>query len=107
MNTNINENVINTRRNNRIIKHNDAVYKVFNEGYSKEDVFAEAFFTSKIEGLKVGAPSIEQVTTINGQWAFMYPDIYGESLYTLISLLKFRLIFIVRNYLIFQFRSRN
>ena len=83
MNTNINENVINTRRNNRIIKHNDAVYKVFNEGYSKEDVFAEAFFTSKIEGLKVGAPSIEQVTTINGQWAFMYPDIYGESLYTL------------------------
>ena len=42
MNTNINENVINTRRNNRIIKHNDAVYKVFNEGYSKEDVFAEA-----------------------------------------------------------------
>ena len=38
------------------------------------------FFTSKIEGLKVGAPSIEQVTTINGQWAFMYPDIYGESL---------------------------
>ena len=56
MNTNINENVINTRRNNRIIKHNDAVYKVFNEGYSKEDVFAEAFFTSKIEGLKVGAP---------------------------------------------------
>lgn len=53
MNTNINENVINTRRNNRIIKHNDAVYKVFNEGYSKEDVFAEAFFTSKIEGLTV------------------------------------------------------
>ena len=62
MNTNINENVINTRRNNRIIKHNDAVYKVFNEGYSKEDVFAEAFFTSKIEGLKVGAPPL----TVNG-----------------------------------------
>lgn len=50
MNTNINENVINTRRNNRIIKHNDAVYKVFNDGYSKEDVFAEAFLLQRLKG---------------------------------------------------------
>lgn len=78
-------NIINTRRNNCIIRDNDTIYKLFNKGYSKEDVFAEAFFNSRIETLNVGAPSIEEVTTIDGQWAFKYPDIYGDSLFNLMQ----------------------
>lgn len=77
----MNMKLINQRRNNTIYTDGDNAYKIFNEGYSKDDVFMEAFISSKIEKLGLNIPIIEEITSIEGKWAFKFPHIPGQSLY--------------------------
>lgn len=77
--------LINQRRNNNIYTDGKYSYKIFNEGYLKDNVFMEAFISSKIETLGLRIPVIEEVTTIDGKWAFKFQNIYGQSLYDLIQ----------------------
>ncbi len=77
----MNMKLINKRRNNGIYVDDKDTYKIFNKGYSKNDVFMEAFITAKLESLGIKVPVIAEVSTINGQWAFKYATNYGQSLY--------------------------
>lgn len=77
--------LVNQRRNNNIFTDGDNSYKIFNEGYSKDKVFMEAFISSKIENLGLSIPVIEEVTTIDGKWAFKFQNIYGQSMYDLMQ----------------------
>lgn len=77
--------LINQRRNNTIYANGDDVYKIFNDGYSKNDVFMEAFITSKVENIGLSVPSIQEVTTIDGNWAFKSSFIQGQTLFDMIQ----------------------
>ena len=77
--------LVNQRRNNNIYTDGNNSYKIFNEGYSKDKVFMEAFISSKIEELNLNIPVIEEITTIDGKWAFKFQNIYGKSMYDLIQ----------------------
>ncbi len=77
--------LVNTRRNNKIYTDGTYAYKIFNKGYSKQDVFAEAAISSRVEALNIKVPAIEEIVQIDGQWAFKYPFIKGDSIYDRIS----------------------
>lgn len=77
--------LINQRRNNTIYTDGKDAYKIFNEGYAKDQVFIEAFITSKVETLGLNVPEIKEITSINGKWAFKSPLINGQSLYDMIQ----------------------
>lgn len=77
--------LINERRNNKIFTDGTTLYKIFNKGYSKDDVFLEAFITAKVEGLGLKVPSIQEVTLTDGQWTFKSAFIKGESLYDIMK----------------------
>lgn len=77
--------LVNQRRNNNVFTDGNKSYKIFNEGYSKDKVFMEAFISSKIEELGLSIPVIEEVTTIDGKWAFKFQNIYGQSMYDLMK----------------------
>lgn len=77
--------LINERRNNKIFTDGSNAYKIFNEGYSKNDVFMEAHITARVESIGLNVPSIQEVSLIDGQWAFKTPFIEGETLYDIIQ----------------------
>lgn len=77
--------LINKRRNNQIYADENTAYKIFNPGYSKNDVFLEAFITSKVESIGLDVPAINEVTTIEGKWAFKSELIEGKSLFDMMS----------------------
>lgn len=77
--------LITTRNNNKIYKNNDCLVKIFNKGYSKQDVFNEALITSKVEELGLNVPSIKEVYTIDGCWAFDMDLIGGKCMADLID----------------------
>lgn len=77
--------LINERRNNKIFSDGNYAYKIFKKGYSKNDVFMEASITSRIEGLGLNVPSIEEVTLTDGQWTFKSPLIKGVTLYDMLK----------------------
>lgn len=77
--------LINERRNNNIFTDEKNAYKIFNEGYSKDKVFMEAFISSKIETLNLEIPVIEEITSIDGKWAFKFQNIYGQSMYEMMQ----------------------
>lgn len=77
--------LINERRNNKIFTDGEYAYKVFNEGYSKNQVFSEASITAMIEEMDINVPSICEITTIDNKWAFKFPLIKGQSLYDAIQ----------------------
>ncbi|MFQ9514209.1 MAG: phosphotransferase family protein [Eubacterium sp.] len=77
--------LINERRNNKIFTDGEYAYKIFKKGYSKNDVFMEAFVTSIIESMGLKVPSLQEVCLMDGQWTFKYPLIKGQSLYDMMQ----------------------
>lgn len=77
--------LINERRNNKIYSDGDKVYKVFNENYKKTDVFIESFITSMVEMTNLNVPSVEEVSTLNGQWYIKSNLIKGDTIFSLIE----------------------
>lgn len=77
--------LINERRNNKIFTDGNFAYKIFKKGYSKNDVFMEAYITTIIENMGLNVPSIQEVSLKNEQWTFKYPFIKGQTLFDLIQ----------------------
>lgn len=77
--------LITTRNNNKIYKSKDSLVKIFNNGYSKQDVFNEALITSKVEELGLNVPSIKEVYMIDGCWAFNMDLIGGRCMADLMN----------------------
>lgn len=77
--------LINTRRNNKIYLDGDNAYKIFNNDYLKNNVFLEAYITSKVESIGLNIPSIKEITIIDGKWAFKSPLIKGQTLFDMIQ----------------------
>lgn len=78
--------LVNERRNNALYKNENKILKIFNKGYSKEDVFLESYISSKVEALNINIPSLEKVfQNENGQWTFVYPDFYDKTLFDYIE----------------------
>ncbi len=75
----------NERRNNTIYTDDNTMYKIFKKGYSKNDVFMESFITTYVESLGIKVVSIEEVTQIDGQWAFKSNRHPGKTLFELIN----------------------
>lgn len=75
----------NTRRNNKIYTDGTAVYKIFNEGYPKNDVFLEAYITAKVEDLGITVPSIQEISFKNNKWMFKSTNITGKNIYELLK----------------------
>lgn len=77
--------LISERRNNKIFSdENGNYYKIFKKGYSKNNVFLEAYINSKVENIGLNIPSIKEVTLMDDQWAFKTDYKEGQSLYNLI-----------------------
>jgi len=76
--------LITTRTNNKIYKDGDSILKVFNDGYSKQDVFYEALINCKVESTGISVPSIKEVTTIDGNYAYRMESFGGKCLADLI-----------------------
>lgn len=76
--------LIDKRRNNTLYSDENAGYKIFNDGYPKNDVFMEAFITSKVESLGINVPEIKEILSIEDKWAFKVPLIKGSTLYEMI-----------------------
>lgn len=77
--------LINKRRNNGIYRDGKDTYKIFNQGYSKIDVFMEAYMTSRIEELGLHVPSIKEVISIDEKWAYKFDTMEGETLYEMMQ----------------------
>lgn len=77
--------LVTERRNNKIFTDGNSAYKIFNKGYSKNDVFLEAHITSRVESLGLKLPAIQEVTLIDGQWAFKSDFVEGETLYDIMQ----------------------
>ncbi len=79
--------LINERRNNKIyvdVETNTA-YKIFNEGYSKNNVFMEAFITTEVEDTGILVPSIQEISSMNKKWYYKSDFIEGKTLFTLMN----------------------
>lgn len=72
----------NERRNHKIYVDENNVYKIFNKGYSKHDVFAEAFITTLVENSGIAVPSIQEISIKDEQWFLKFPFIEGETLFS-------------------------
>ena len=79
------DNLIAKGKNNEVYKSGDLVVKVFNEGYSKTDVFTEALIATSIEDLELNTPKIEEVTKVDGKWAIAMECVEGKTLSALIE----------------------
>lgn len=77
--------LINKRRNNEICSDGVNTFKIFNKDYDKRLVFLESFITAEVEADGVNVPSIEEVTKIDGKWAFKSDIIKGKTLFDLIK----------------------
>ena len=77
--------LINKRRNNEICSDGVNTFKIFNKDYVTRPVFLESFTTLEVEADGVNVPSIEEVTKIDGKWAFKSDIIKGKTLFDLIK----------------------
>lgn len=77
--------LITQRRNNSIFADENAIYKIFNKDYLKENVFDEATVTARVEALGISVPTIEEVSFKDGQWVFKSNLINGKTLFELME----------------------
>ena len=66
--------------NKRIYRDGDKCIKAFGEGYSKDDVLAEALNQAEIEGTDIKVPTVCQVTAFDGEWAIVSEYVEGKPL---------------------------
>ena len=72
--------VIAVRNAKTIYRNGDQCVKVFNENYSKADIFNEALNQARIEETGLHIPRILGVTMIDGKWAILSEFIPGKTL---------------------------
>ena len=77
--------IIAVRNKKTIYRDGTQCIKVFNEDYSKSDVFSEALNRTIIEETGLNVPKVLEVTTIDGKWAIVSEYIKGKTLAQLIS----------------------
>ncbi len=77
--------IIAVRNKKTIYRDGAHCIKVFNEDYSKADVFSEALNRTIIEETGLNIPKVLEVTTIDGKWAIISEYIKGKTLAQLIS----------------------
>ncbi len=74
------ENVIAERKDKIIYRDGDRCIKVFNQNYSKADVFNEALNQARIEETGLNIPKILDIEQIDGKWAIITEFIEGKTL---------------------------
>lgn len=72
-------------RYNEVYRSGDLAVKVFNDGYSKVDVFTEALIAASVESLDLNTPKIMDVTQIDGKWAISMECVEGKTISQLIE----------------------
>lgn len=77
--------VIAVRNNKTVYRDGDKVIKLFNESYSKADIFNEAVNQARVEEIVLNIPKVLEVTKYDGKWAIVSEFISGK---TLAELLK-------------------
>ena len=73
-------NIIAERKNKKIYREADRVYKVFNQDFSKADVLNEALNQARVESTGLNIPKILEVTVIDSQWTIVSELIEGVTL---------------------------
>lgn len=74
-----------THPNSKIYEDGDKVIKVYNKGYSKAEVFHEAYTTCKVEELGLNVPTVTGVEYIDGKWHMIMNSIGGKSFAQMMS----------------------
>ena len=77
--------IIAVRNKKTIYRDGTQCIKVFNEDYSKSDVFSEALNRTIIEETGLNVPKVLEVTIIDGKWAIVSEYIKGKTLAQLIK----------------------
>ncbi len=72
--------VIAVSKNKVVYRDGDKCIKLFDEFYSKADVFNEALNQSRIEDIGLNIPKIFEVKLIDGKWAIVLEYIEGKTL---------------------------
>ena len=72
--------VIAVGKNKVVYRDGDKCIKLFDELYSKADVFNEALNQSRIEDIGLNIPKIFEVKLIDGKWAIVFEYIEGKTL---------------------------
>lgn len=72
--------IIAVRNKKTIYRDGNLCIKVFNENYSKSEVFSEAMNRTIIEETGLNVPKVIELTTIEGKWAIVFENIKGKSI---------------------------
>ena len=77
--------IIAVRNKKTIFRDGNLCIKVFNENYSKSEIFSEAMNQTIIEETGLNVPKVLEVTKIDGKWAIVIENIKGKSIAQLIK----------------------
>ena len=77
--------IIAVRNKKTIFRDGNLCIKVFNENYSKSEIFSEAMNRTIIEETGLNVPKVLEVTKVDGKWAIVLENIKGKSLAQLIK----------------------
>jgi len=73
-------NIITKRSNKTIYRDGDKCIKLFDKGFSKQDVLNEALNQARVEETALNVPAVLEVTMIDGCWAIVSQYIEGKTL---------------------------
>ena len=77
--------IIAVRNSKTVYRDGDRCVKVFNNEYSKADVFNEALNQARIESIGLNIPHVLEVTMVDGKWAIVSEYIKGKTLAQLMN----------------------
>ena len=72
--------IIAVRNKKTVYRDGNLCIKVFNEDYSKSEIFNEATNRTIIEETGLNVPKVLEVTKVDEKWAIVYENIKGKSL---------------------------
>lgn len=71
---------IKKRENKEIYREGDKLIKIFDDSFSKADVFNEALNLARVEETSINTPELINVEKIDGKWAIVSTYVEGETL---------------------------
>lgn len=74
------DNVIAVRKHKVIYRDGNLCYKVFDENFSKADIFNEALNQARVETTSLNVPKIHGVEKVDGKWCIITDFIAGKTL---------------------------
>lgn len=74
------EKILAERPNKKIYKDGENALKVFDSDFSKADILNEALNQARVEETSLNIPSLNEVTTVDGQWVISTKFIEGKTL---------------------------